>query len=312
MILKEEGMASPSVRLDPIRTRSDLARALDALRSTGRTLALVPTMGYLHEGHLHLLDVARTMADAVALTLFVNPLQFGPGEDLEHYPRDEERDLELATSRGAALVFAPSTEEMYPDGPSVVQVTPGALGERLCGPFRPGHFQGVLTVVAKLFGLFRPDSAVFGRKDYQQVVLVRRMVQDLELGVRIRVGPLVREHDGLALSSRNQYLSPDERRDAVGLFRALSAADEAFRSGERDAGVLLRRARAELEDFPLLHVEYLELVDPKTLEPLDRARAEAVLAVAAHCGAARLIDNTVLGAESPDPRMPPPGVGDVR
>jgi pantoate--beta-alanine ligase len=289
------------------RTRPELAAALSEVRAGSRTLALVPTMGYLHEGHLRLVDEARQRADAVALTLFVNPLQFGPGEDLDRYPRDEARDLRLAGQRGVDLVFAPPGEVVYPHGEPVVRVTPGALGERLCGRFRPGHFAGVLTVVAKLFGLFRPSVAVFGRKDYQQAVLIRRMNAELDLGVTIHVGPLVREHDGLALSSRNAYLSEAERRDAAGLFRALDAADLAFRQGERSRERLLDRAREELARSPRLEVQYLELVDPESLDPLPEARTGAVLAVAAHCGPSRLIDNLVLGGVTPDPRLPAPG-----
>lgn len=301
---REEGEPAGTLpRLAPVRTRAALAEALAGLRSGGRSLALVPTMGFLHEGHLRLVDAAREQAETVALTLFVNPLQFGAGEDLERYPRSEERDLELAAGRGVELAFAPSTREMYPDGSPAVQVDPGPLGERLCGAFRPGHFQGVLTVVARLFGLFRPDVAVFGRKDYQQAVLVKRMVRDLALGVRIHVAALVREADGLAMSSRNAYLSPDERREAVGLHRALSAADQTFRSGETDGDALLARAREVLAGFPLLRPQYLELVHPESLETVDEAFAGAVLAVAAHCGEARLIDNLVLGAPEPDPRV---------
>lgn len=293
-------------RPDPIATRAGLDRALERIRRQGRSLALVPTMGYLHEGHLRLIDAAHEQADAVALTIFVNPLQFAPGEDLERYPRDMERDLALAHRRGVDLVFAPSEREMYPDGPPTVGVAPGPVGGRLCGAFRPTHFPGVLTVVARLFGLFRPHVAVFGRKDYQQAVLIRRMVQDLALGVRIHVGPLVREWDGLAMSSRNAYLSDAERRDAAFLSRALGAADQAFRGGRRAADEVLAPARELLSQAPSVRVQYLELVDPDDLEPLAEAREGAVVAVAAHCGPSRLIDNVILGAEEPDPRVDPP------
>lgn len=306
---KEPTTGAESAGLLLTRTRQELATALSELRARGRTVALVPTMGYLHEGHLRLVDEAKQQADVVALTIFVNPLQFGPGEDLDRYPRDEARDLRLARERGVDLVFAPSREEMYPDGKPLIQVTPGALGDRLCGRFRPGHFAGVLTVVAKLFGLFRPTVSVFGRKDYQQALLIRRMARELELGVAIRVGPLVREHDGLALSSRNAYLSDAERQDAVGLYRGLEAADRAFRQGEVLAGDLLARARKEMARYRHLRLQYLELVDPDDLEPLPEARDGAVLAVAAHCGPSRLIDNLVLGQASPDPRLPAPAEG---
>jgi pantoate--beta-alanine ligase len=284
-------------------TVEELEEALARLEARGRSLALVPTMGYLHEGHLRLVDEARRTAEAVAMTIFVNPIQFEPGEDLERYPRDLERDLRLASDRGVDLVFAPSLDEMYPDGPPSVRVDPGPMGGRLCGAHRPTHFSGVLTVVARLLGLFRPDVAVFGRKDYQQAVLVRRMVRDLAFPVRIEVGPLVREADGLALSSRNAYLSPAEREEAVGLFRSLTAADRAFRSGAIRSDAVLGVARDVLAGHPLLRVEYLELVHPATLAPLSEAREGAVVAVAARCGPSRLIDNVVLGAEETDPRL---------
>ncbi len=278
------------------RSLRSLEKALEEIQARELRLALVPTMGYLHEGHLSLVDVARQHADVVALSIFVNPLQFGEGEDLDRYPRDMERDVKLAMERGVGLVFAPPREEMYPGGEPVVTVDPGSLATRLCGQYRPGHFHGVVTVVAKLFGLLRPQVAVFGRKDYQQAVLIRRMVQDLNLPVEIQVGPLVREPDGLAMSSRNAYLSAQERAQAVGLHQALKAADAAFRQGEGRPEQLLDRARAVLDAHPLLRPQYLELVDPETLEPLEEAREGSVLAVAAHCGSTRLIDNLILGA----------------
>ncbi len=252
-------------------------------------------MGFLHEGHLSLVDRARSLCDVVAASIFVNPLQFGPSEDFSRYPRDEERDLALLEERGTALVFAPSVEEMYPAGEPVVTVSPGALAERLCGAYRPGHFRGVLTVVARLFGLFHPDVAVFGRKDFQQAVLIRRMVLDLELGVRIETGEIVREPDGLALSSRNAYLSPEERAQATGLHAALCAARDLFVEGERSAARLLEAIRSEIDGHPLLRLQYAELVDPDSLEGVDPARDGSVLALAAHCGDTRLIDNLELG-----------------
>ncbi len=277
------------------RTRIGLAEALPRLRAGGGTLALVPTMGYLHPGHLSLVEYAAAQADAVAVSIFVNPLQFGPGEDLAEYPRDEARDLALLEARNVSLAFVPSVDEMYPLGDPCVTVDPGAMAERLCGAFRPGHFRGVLTVVAKLFGLFRPDVAVFGRKDFQQAVLIRRMARDLDMGVRVRTAPTVREGDGLAMSSRNAYLSPEERAQAVGLFRALSSAAERFAGGERNAPALLETARAVLARYPLLRPQYLEIVDPDTLASLDRAATGSVVAVAAFCGRTRLIDNVELG-----------------
>jgi len=275
------------------RTRGALARALHELRPRG-PLALVPTMGYLHEGHLSLLDCARESGGPVAVSIFVNPLQFGPSEDFARYPRDEARDLALMEPRGADLVFLPPVEEMYPGGEPRVTVRAGAMGDVLCGAYRPGHFDGVLTVVAKLFGLFRPAAAIFGSKDFQQAVLISRMVIDLELGVEVRTAPIVREEDGLAMSSRNAYLSREERAEAVGLSRSLEAALAAFRGGERSAGALRAVAVERLEAFPLLEPQYVELVHPETLERVEEARRGTVLALAAFAGRTRLIDNVAL------------------
>jgi pantoate--beta-alanine ligase len=251
-------------------------------------------MGYLHEGHLTLIDTAAGCADAVAASLFVNPLQFGPSEDLEAYPRDESRDLALMEGRGVSVVFAPSVEEMYPGGGVRVSVSPGPMAERLCGAYRPGHFAGVLTVVAKLFGLVRPDVAVFGRKDLQQAVLVRRMAADLDMGVRVVTTEILRESDGLAMSSRNAYLSMEERAQAVGLISSLRAAAAAYETGERGVRALLDVVDSTLTAYPLIQLQYAEVVDPDTLEPLTEAGSGAVVAMAAFCGSTRLIDNMEL------------------
>jgi len=287
------------------RTRDELRAALAPLRAGGATLALVPTMGALHPGHLSLFDMAGRLADRVVASVFVNPLQFGADEDLDRYPTNLDADVRLAAARGVAVVFAPTVAAMYPEGASGVHVHPGRLGGRLCGPFRPGHFEGVLTIVAKLFGLVRPDLAIFGRKDLQQAVLIRRMVRDLELGVQVEVAPLVREPDGLAMSSRNAYLSPEERRDALGIHAALEAADGLYRKGVSDADALLGRAREVLGQYPVLRPEYAELVDPESLDSLEAAGTDSIVAVAVRCGSTRLIDNLVLGASHPDPRVPP-------
>ncbi|MFW5947782.1 MAG: pantoate--beta-alanine ligase [Gemmatimonadota bacterium] len=263
----------------------------------GDVVALVPTMGYLHEGHLSLVDRARERAEYVVMSVFVNPTQFGPGEDFERYPRDLERDAELAAARGVDLLFAPSTGEVYPRGEPVVRVVPGPLADRLCGPSRPGHFQGVLTVVAKLFGMAQPDVAVFGQKDYQQGVLIRRMAEDLDMPVRIETAPIVREDDGLALSSRNAYLSESERVRARSLSQGLFAARSVYESdGVTNADRLKARVRGTMRDADV-EPEYIELVDPDTLEDVEDARDGAVLAVAAWVGETRLIDNLILGQQ---------------
>jgi pantoate--beta-alanine ligase len=277
-----------------VHTKAEVRRAVAEARRGGARIALVPTMGYLHEGHLTLVDRARQVADFVAVSIFVNPLQFGPREDLARYPRNLPRDLELAFGRGADLVFAPDVEEMYAAGQPVVSVVPeDAIAGRLCGASRPGHFRGVLTVVAKLFGIFTPDVAIFGQKDYQQATLIRRMAGDLDIPVTVDVAPTIREADGLALSSRNTYLSADDRARALALSRALRRAQQAFAAGERDGDAIRAAVRAEM-DVPGVEPEYAELVDAATLAPLDVAVPGAVVAVAARVGATRLIDNAAL------------------
>ena len=277
------------------RTKTELRGALEAVRSRGRTIALVPTMGCLHEGHLALVDHARTSAEEVAVSIFVNPLQFGAREDLADYPRELDRDVELARERGVSIVFAPGVEEMYPGGAPAVTVDPGELGERLCGAYRPGHFRGVLTVVAKLFELFRPDLAVFGEKDFQQSILIQRMVRDLDMGTGVQTAPIVREEDGLAMSSRNRYLSAADRRAAPALHRGLRSALHLFREGGESSGSrLLDAVREEVGSQPRFELQYLDLVDPGTLKSLDDASPGSVIALAAIRGAARLIDNVTL------------------
>ena len=275
------------------RTRQETRSWVHSCRLAGERVALVPTMGYLHEGHLSLIRRAREVADRVAVSIFVNPLQFGPNEDYEQYPRDLDRDLDLCSEAGAHFAFAPSVEEMYPGGEPWVNVVPVRGADRLCGASRPGHFAGVLTVVAKLFAIVQPDVAVFGQKDYQELVLIRRMVRDLNLDIEIVSGPIVRDPDGLAMSSRNTYLSPEERTRALALSRALQRCQELYASGERNAeafrGLLLQI------DGPGVELEYGEVVDPDTLDPLEEVREGAVCAVAARVGRTRLIDNTILG-----------------
>jgi pantoate--beta-alanine ligase len=257
-------------------------------------IGLVPTMGALHEGHLTLVDRSRELTEVTVLSVFVNPAQFGPGEDFDRYPRDLDRDAEQAERRGVALMFAPPVEEVYPAAEPAVRVVPGRLGSRLCGASRPGHFEGVATVVAKLFGMVQPDVAVFGQKDYQQATLIRRMAQDLDMAVRIEVAPVVREPDGLALSSRNRYLSADERVRALSLSAGLFAARDVYAAGESGGEALVGLVAGTMGNAGVAP-EYVELVDPDTLDPLDRAVAGAVLAVAARVGTTRLIDNVILG-----------------
>ncbi len=263
-----------------------------AERQRGRRIGFVPTMGALHEGHLQLVDRARSRADRVVMSIFVNPLQFGPHEDFANYPRTLARDRELAMQRGVECLFTPAATSIYPESP-VIRVLPGSLGDLLEGATRPGHFAGVLTVVAKLFHFVEPDIAVFGRKDYQQALLIRRMNEDLSFGIEVDVAPTVRELDGLALSSRNVYLQPDERRSALALSRSLRAVEQAWRGGQADAQELTRRG-LEVLTAPNVHPDYFALVSEQ-LEPVKRADARTVALVAARVGKTRLIDNVMLG-----------------
>jgi pantoate--beta-alanine ligase len=263
-----------------------------AERARGRRIGFVPTMGFLHDGHLQLVDRARQRADRVVLSIFVNPLQFGPREDFATYPRDVEQDRARAAERGVDCLFVPPTKVMYPVDP-IVRVSPGPMGETLEGAARPGHFAGVLTVVAKLFHIVEPDIAVFGRKDFQQAMLVQRMASDLDCGLEIDIAPTVRELDGLALSSRNAYLKGDDRRAALALSRALRAVEQAWRGGEANPRALERRGMEVLR-APGVAPEYLALVD-EHLQPVTRADARTVAVVAARVGATRLIDNVILG-----------------
>jgi pantoate--beta-alanine ligase len=269
-------------------TREELTRARAALHGS---VAFVPTMGALHEGHRSLLRRAREVADSVVVSIFVNPLQFGPTEDLERYPRTLDADLAMCAEEGVTLAFVPTREVVYPSEP-LVRVCAGPIGDRFEGASRPGHFDGVLTVVAKLFGLVRPDVAVFGRKDAQQLALVQRMVTDLELGVRIEAAALVRDADGLALSSRNRYLSPKQRAAALALPAALAAGGAAAdRGGSADQ--IVAAARGVLAAADGVRLDYVALVDPDTFDDA-KAAGEAVLAVAAKVGNTRLIDNVLV------------------
>ena len=282
---------------EPMRdlaTIADLRAWTRSQRGAGRRVARVPTMGALHAGPLRLVDEARRRADAVVMSVFVNPLQFGPGEDLARYPRDLPRDRALAQARGVDALFAPTEAMMYPPGAST-RVVPGAAADRWEGAARPGHFIGVLTVVAKLFHLVQPDVACFGRKDVQQVVLIRQMVRDLDWPVELAVVPTVREPDGLALSSRNVYLSAEERASALGLSAGLRAAHERWRGGEVRAPAIEASAREVIARHPGLALEYIAVADAPALAPVPEVDATTVVAVAGRVGRTRLIDNIVLG-----------------
>ena len=271
-----------------VRTGEELTRAVAELKRSG-TLALVPTMGALHQGHIALIDAAKGHADRVAATIFVNPMQFGPNEDFARYPRQEEQDVRLLTEHGCDLLWLPSVEDIYPDGFST-RISVSGVSERWEGEVRPGHFDGVATVVAKLLLSVRPDVSVFGEKDFQQLVVIRRMVGDLNIPVQIVGIPTVRETDGLALSSRNFYLSPEERASALALPKALQAARETILAGV-DVPAALENAEILLREAGFSRVDYLALVGATTLEPLDHPAGEMRLIAAAVIGKTRLIDN---------------------
>lgn len=281
--------------MERLRTPASMRAWADARRAEGARIGLVPTMGYLHEGHVSLVRVARENGcTAVAVSIFVNPAQFGPGEDYEKYPRDEARDLSMLESAGVDAVYLPGVEDMYPEGRrTFVEVT--GVSQGLCGAARPGHFRGVATVVAKLFCAAKPHVAVFGEKDYQQLAVIRAMTRDLDFGIEIAGAPIVREGDGLAMSSRNVYLSGEDRLAARCLSRGLFRAKALFDAGERDAGRLAGAAREEIAREERALLEYVEARDPDTLAPVSGRAGAVTILVAAKVGPARLIDNITLG-----------------
>lgn len=280
--------------MEIIRTVAEMKSRTREFRSGEAVVGFVPTMGYLHEGHLTLVRMAGELADTVVVSIFVNPTQFGPSEDLDRYPRDLERDLALLEEAGADVVFVPEADDVYPAGHATV-VHVERLGDGLCGAFRSGHFDGVCTVVAKLFEIVRPNLSVFGQKDGQQVAIIERMVQDLGMDVQIVRGPIVREPDGLAMSSRNGYLSEEERAEAPVLRQALEQARALFEGGETDVAKVLAEVRAVIEAKPHAEVQYVSAVDWKSLEDVAELGAGTMLALAVYFGGTRLIDNLVLG-----------------
>jgi pantoate--beta-alanine ligase len=276
-----------------IRKIKSMQKIADDLRKKGKKIAFVPTMGYLHEGHLSLVRIARRWGDIVVVSIFVNPAQFGPSEDYKSYPRDEKRDLSLLKKEKVDFVFIPSVDEMYPENyQTYVEVV--EMSKYLCGRSRPGHFRGVCTVVTKLFNIVKPHYAVFGEKDYQQLKIIERMTADLNMDVKIIPGPTVRERDGLAMSSRNVYLSEEERKSALSLSKALNEVKKMVESGERDCEVLIRKAKEIIEREPHTRIDYVEIVHPLKLEVVKKIEDKAVIALAVFVGKARLIDNMKL------------------
>ncbi len=277
-----------------VNTIEDLRRLVLETRRSGRTIGFVPTMGYLHQGHLSLMQQARQENDLVIASVFVNPTQFGPNEDFDAYPRNPEQDRALMASVPVDAAFFPSVEALYPEGYATYVEVEGSLTSGLCGASRPGHFRGVATVVLKLFNLVQPDRAYFGMKDAQQVAVIRRMVRDLHVPVAVVGCPIVREPDGLAMSSRNVYLDPEERQDALVLSRSLQAAAALVQGGERQAETVIRRMQDLIAAVPSARVDYISLTDANSLEPVSALQGTVLAALAVRIGKTRLIDNTVL------------------
>ncbi len=279
--------------MEIIETVSEMQMMSDAFRAAGQTIAFVPTMGFLHEGHLELMRVAKQNSDKLIVSIFVNPTQFGPNEDYEQYPKDTEGDLEKARGVGVDVAFMPTAKEMYPEG-AQTKIRVERVTDHLCGLSRPGHFDGVTTVVAKLFNATKPHIAVFGQKDYQQLQVVSRMVIDLNMDIQIVGVPTVREPDGLAMSSRNSYLSPEERKSALSLKKSLELADKMFQEGERDAKVIKKAIESLIQGYPFTNIDYVSICNPDTLEEIGTLEEESLLALAVRVGATRLIDNCVI------------------
>ena len=277
-----------------IRSIQEMYKLSESVRKEGKIIGFVPTMGYLHEGHLSLIRIARKRCDLLVVSIFVNPTQFGPNEDLNSYPRDFERDSKLCEKEGVDVIFAPSAEEMYPDGYSTWVEVKGPVTEVLCGAFRPGHFRGVTTVVAKLFNIVQPHFAVFGQKDAQQLVVIKKMTRELNFPVEIVAAPTVREKDGLAMSSRNEYLNENERKVAPKIYQSLILAKNMLLRGERDTEKIKNEMRKFLESAKLIKIQYIDIVDADTLKPLKNAQGRVMVALAAFLGRARLIDNIIV------------------
>ncbi|MGB2600115.1 MAG: pantoate--beta-alanine ligase [Candidatus Omnitrophota bacterium] len=277
-----------------ITTVNEMKEYSRKAREKAKSIGFVPTMGALHDGHMSLVKAARKECDTVIVSIFVNPTQFGPAEDFEKYPRRMKEDRKKAEDAGADCIFAPDADQMYPGGHATHVELDASLADVLCGKSRPGHFRGVATVVAKLFNIIRPDKSYFGQKDAQQAIIIEKMVEDLNMDTEIVVMPIIREEDGLAMSSRNGYLSEDERRQALGLYRSLKWAEEAVSSGERASGKVKGRMKEILSEGENIRIDYIEVLDARTLKPFGEIRDNTLIAVAAFVGKTRLIDNTVV------------------
>lgn len=278
------------------KTIESVRASVRVARSQGKKIGFIPTMGALHTGHISLIEAAKQQTDFVVVSIFVNPTQFGPGEDFQKYPRPFEQDLEICRQHGVDVVFAPAPAEMYP-GENLTWVTVEKLSEPLCGQFRPGHFRGVATVCAKLFNIVQPDVAFFGQKDAQQAVVIKRMVADLNMPLEIVVCPTVREPDGLAMSSRNRYLNQNQRKDAAYIYKSLQKCQQMIKASVTDARQIISEMRKILSQIPSAKIEYVSIVDAETLQSLDRIAGKILAAVAIRIGSARLIDNILVDAD---------------
>lgn len=279
-----------------VREIKEMQKISDRLRKEGKRIGFVPTMGYLHDGHLSLVRRVKGLCNCVVVSIFVNPTQFGPGEDFERYPRDEEGDKTKLDEEGVDLLFIPEASDIYPSGYQTYVDVP-EVSKGLCGDFRPGHFRGVATVVAKLFNIVKPHVAIFGEKDYQQLLVIKRMVEDLNFDIEIIPGALIRERDGIAMSSRNTYLSPEKREKATILYRSLIKGKKLFESGERQVSTILKTVKETIESVDGVSLQYVEIRDAETLEKIDNVSRPAVIALAAIVGPVRLIDNMIIGRQ---------------
>ena len=280
-------------KIQIIETVGRMQEKAEGLRLAGEKIGLFPTLGFLHDGHLELIKQGRKHADVLVMSLFVNPIQFGPNEDLDKYPRDIEGDIQKAEAKGVDIVFLPSPKEMYPDGfQSSVKVK--TITNFLCGKSRPGHFEGVTTVITKLFNIIKPHFALFGQKDFQQLAVIKRMVKDLNIDVEIIEVPIVREHDGLAMSSRNKYLNPEERKSALCIKKSIDMAVKMAGEGELHSEKVISAIKDQIESFPYTNIEYINICDPETLEDINILKDKSLLAMAVKVGNTRLIDNCVI------------------
>ncbi|WP_069650682.1 pantoate--beta-alanine ligase [Caloranaerobacter ferrireducens] len=279
-----------------IKSIQEIKNIIADEKAKGKSIGFVPTMGYLHDGHLSLMKRAKDENDVVVVSIFVNPIQFGQGEDYEVYPRDIERDSKLAESVGVDYIFAPEVKEMYPEGYNTFVEVLGVT-DKLCGASRPGHFRGVTTVVMKLFNIVTPDKAYFGQKDAQQVYVIKQMVRDLNMAVKIISCPIVREHDGLAMSSRNTYLSEEERRQALVLSKSLFWAQDMINKGERNAKTLIGGIKSMINEMPLANIDYVEIIDYDTFSEVEKLKGNILIALAVRIGKTRLIDNILVEVE---------------